>query len=258
MATRGIRNNNPGNIRHSKDEWQGEVDGTDTAFKTFSDPLYGLRALAKLMLNYQAKHGLNTVAALIDRWAPPVENQTAVYANAVAKALGVEPTAVIQVSDHLPALVAAIVTHENGSQPYSADLIQQACDMAMGVSNAPKSEVVAPAPVQPPAHVLPAPVLLDSPGDGTTMGDAVRAVGVPAAARLIPILKGLATSKTEAGVIGLLALQLLGVNAWDVAIRIGGQIYAVPDLSPYFAAVLAAIATWGRITAKPIGGSPRA
>lgn len=117
--------------------------------------------------------------------------------------------------------------------------------------------VLAPTPAQPGAPVLPAGGLPDVPGDGTTMGDAVR-VDLPDAARLTAILKALAKSKTIYGVLGMLGLQLLGLRTWDVAIRIGGDIYAVPDLSPYLSAALAALATWGRITAKPIKGADRA
>lgn len=119
------------------------------------------------------------------------------------------------------------------------------------------SPVVAPTPAQPAAHRVPVGGLPDVPGDGTTMGDAV-ASGVPDYSRLIVILKALAKSKTIYGVLGMLGLQLLGVNAWDVAIRIGGQIYTVPDLSPYLSTALASLAVWGRVTAKPIKGADNA
>lgn len=117
--------------------------------------------------------------------------------------------------------------------------------------------VVVPAQTQSSSPVLPAQGLPDVPGDGTTMGDAVRA-DLPDVARLTTILKALAKSKTIYGVLGMLGLQLLGVNAWDVAIRIGGQIYTVPDLSPYFSTALASLAVWGRITAKPVKGGSNA
>lgn len=76
--------------------------------------------------------------------------------------------------------------------------------------------------------------------------------GVPASVGIKDILKALSKSKTMGGVVGLLVMQLFGMSAWDVAIRVGGQIYTVPDLSPYIATALAGLATWGRITAKQI------
>lgn len=117
--------------------------------------------------------------------------------------------------------------------------------------------VLAPASPQPVAPRMPIDRLPDVPGDGTTMGDAVR-VDLPDTARVTAILKALAKSKTIYGVLGMLGLQLLGVNAWDVAIRIGGQIYTVPDLSPYLSTALASLAVWGRVTAKPIKGADNA
>ena len=51
MATRGIRNNNPGNIRVSKDQWEG-MTGDDGAFVIFDSPESGVRALAKNLQSY--------------------------------------------------------------------------------------------------------------------------------------------------------------------------------------------------------------
>jgi lysozyme len=113
--------------------------------------------------------------------------------------------------------------------------------------------VPAPTLVQSAAPVLPSDGLPDAPEQGQAVGRAVGA-DLPSRARLIAILAGLSKSKTAYGVLGLLGMQLLGAQTWDVAIRIGGQIYAVPDLAPYVSTALAALATWGRITAKPIGG----
>lgn len=119
---RGLRNNNPGNIRHGA-KWQGLAKGHDPSFATFKSPEYGIRAMAKVLLNYQKLYGINTVAGLIDRWAPPVENDTGSYINAVARSVGVGANQPIVVADHLLPLVKAIVHHENGIQPYSDALI---------------------------------------------------------------------------------------------------------------------------------------
>lgn len=121
--TRGLRNNNPGNIRHGSD-WQGlAAVQSDPSFATFVSPEYGIRAMAKLLQNYQTVYGLNTVRQIISRWAPPTENDTGSYVNHVAELLGVHPDQSISVASALPVLIPAIVRHENGVQPYSAGTI---------------------------------------------------------------------------------------------------------------------------------------
>lgn len=132
MTPRGIRNNNPGNLRHGS-PWQGLAPRqTDPAFCVFVSPLYGIRALARTLLTYERRHGLSTIAALIGRFAPEAENDTAAYAQAVARACGVAPDAPISVRDELPGLVAAIIRQENGVQPYGVALIGQAIRLAAG------------------------------------------------------------------------------------------------------------------------------
>ncbi len=123
-APRGIRNNNPGNIERGQ-AWAGEVAGNDPRFATFDTPEAGVRALAKNVLAYQDKHGLNTVEGIINRWAPPKENQTSAYAAAVAKELGVGTGDPLNLRDPavLTKLTAAIIRHENGAQPYPGDII---------------------------------------------------------------------------------------------------------------------------------------
>lgn len=131
-APRGIRNNNPGNLRRGE-PWQGLApEQTDPAFCVFSDPVWGIRALARTLLTYESRHGLATVAGLIGRFAPPCENDTAAYVAAVSRVCGVAPHAPIRVAEQLPALIPAIIRHENGCQPYPADLIARAIDLAKG------------------------------------------------------------------------------------------------------------------------------
>jgi len=131
LTPRGIRNNNPGNIRHSASQWQGmAAQQTDPAFVQFVAPEYGIRALAKLLNNYASRDGLNTVRLLINKYAPSNENNTEAYAQAVARALGVTPDTVISVPQHLNALVEAIIQHENGQQPYQLAQITTGVSMA--------------------------------------------------------------------------------------------------------------------------------
>lgn len=126
---RGIRNNNPGNIRHGAN-WHGlNPDGRkiDPAFCVFTDSIYGIRALAKVLVNYKKIHGLNTVRQIISRYAPPNENQTTAYIQSVVKQLGVYPDTVIDIEERgvLTVFIKAVIRMENGIQPYSDETIQQ-------------------------------------------------------------------------------------------------------------------------------------
>ena len=119
---RGIRNHNPGNIRRSADPWQGLAkDQNDDAFFQFVEPKWGIRALARVLISYQDRHGLRTVRAIISRWAPPVENKTSSYIDHVARRLNVGADDPLDVHDYrvLRGLVEAITVHENGEQPYT-------------------------------------------------------------------------------------------------------------------------------------------
>lgn len=126
---RGIRNNNPGNIRHGAN-WQGlNPNGKkiDPYFCVFQTPVSGIRALAKVLINYKKLYGLNTVRQIISRYAPPNENQTTAYVQSVARQLGVLPDVVINIEERgvLTVFVKAVIRMENGIQPYSDETIQQ-------------------------------------------------------------------------------------------------------------------------------------
>ncbi len=131
MLPRGIRNNNPGNLRITGDNWQGlAAQQTDPAFFQFVAPVYGIRALAKTLKTYYYSHGLTTIAEIISRYAPSTENNTGAYISAVAGALGVDPVRPLDCETHWPGLVAAIIYHENGQQPYSPATIEQGVQLA--------------------------------------------------------------------------------------------------------------------------------
>lgn len=139
---RGIRNHNPGNIeRQPGVRWQGaDADQSgDSRFVVFKDPRWGIRAIARTLITYQdkrrARNGsrIDSVQEIIDRWAPPHENNTSAYARQVAKALGVGvDDETIDVYDYrtMRGLVVAIIRHENASQPYSNDIIDAGLQLA--------------------------------------------------------------------------------------------------------------------------------
>ncbi|WP_337228195.1 structural protein [Proteus faecis] len=125
---RGERNNNPGNIRHGS-KWQGlSAQQTDQSFCQFVSPEYGIRAIYKLLQTYQKKYELNTVESIIDRYAPPNENNTVGYINRAAKDIGVSVNEPINVSSKpvAIALATAIVGVELGYQPYSQKVFEDA------------------------------------------------------------------------------------------------------------------------------------
>jgi len=131
---RGIRNNNPGNIRWG-DEWQGLIPKSqrnDKLFCQFTSPEYGIRAMIVILRNYQSKYGLRTITGMIKRWAPPNENDTQAYIDSVAQATGTNSDRPIDLNDSrkLFPLLQAIIRHENGSQPYGLDVFVRALELA--------------------------------------------------------------------------------------------------------------------------------
>lgn len=142
MPTRGVTNNNPGNIRRSNDKWAGLADEQlDPQFFTFKSPEYGIRAICRLLLTYQAR-GIDTVRRIITTWAPVVENDTEAYISDVARRCNVGPNDTLDVDqeDVMRELVIAIIVHENGAQPYPISVINDGMRLA-GVAD------IAPAPV---------------------------------------------------------------------------------------------------------------
>lgn len=131
-GVRGIRNNNPGNIEFNNQPG-ASLESKGGRFARFSTPEQGLNAMSKqLDLYFTGKSRnvtkpINTIQDIISTWAPPknkkgqVENNTAAYIASVSKAMGVSPTAKLNLNDPntKAALMAAMITHENGGNPYT-------------------------------------------------------------------------------------------------------------------------------------------
>lgn len=67
--SRGLRNNNPGNLRLSKDKWKGlRPVQADKDFFQFVDMPHGYRAMLITLQNYRRKHGCRSVASIIKRY----------------------------------------------------------------------------------------------------------------------------------------------------------------------------------------------
>jgi len=115
MTPRGIRNNNPLNIRHNAGVFKGEINGKDKTFKTFSTIPYGYRAAFVILHTYLTKD-CNTIEKIITRWAPPSENNTQAYIAKVEKWSGIPKDKVLTAADGADymLIVAAMSAVENG------------------------------------------------------------------------------------------------------------------------------------------------
>ncbi len=111
-APRGIRNNNPGNIKSGQFANQHGATGTDGDFATFASMQDGIRASIALLHSY-ASRGYDTIRSIVSRWAPGNENNTAAYIADVTKRLGISADQHLS-GDQLDAVAPAIFGHENG------------------------------------------------------------------------------------------------------------------------------------------------
>ena len=100
MASRGIRNDNPLNIRHGKSQWVGMREKqTDKQFVQFTERVYGYRAAFVLLRNYIGK-GKDTIGKIIAKWAPSSDgNNTQSYINYVSKSTGINASHALRWED---------------------------------------------------------------------------------------------------------------------------------------------------------------
>ncbi|WP_351001097.1 hypothetical protein [Shewanella sp. TB7-MNA-CIBAN-0143] len=124
MQPKGITNNNPLNIEYGA-SWQG-LTGSDGRFATFETAFHGIRAAGRTLKTYRDKYGLNTVNGIINRWAPPSDNNpTQNYINFVANKAGVNQHTPLSMAEY-PRVVAAMIHFENGFNPYDITEITNA------------------------------------------------------------------------------------------------------------------------------------
>lgn len=124
-VSRGLRNNNPGNLVKTNIPWQGKiplVQNTDSYFEQFYDVNHGIRAMALDTFN-DVKDNDYTLSEFIQEYAPPSENDTTAYLNFVATQTGIQPgekLKAVMSADTLLALIKAQIKIENGN---SANLL---------------------------------------------------------------------------------------------------------------------------------------
>lgn len=90
-----IRRNNPLNIRTGKSRWIGAESSETGSFVTFVTVAYGYRAAWKLLANYHRYYRLWTLRQVINRWAPPQENNTEAYVRHVSQLTRLKPDEVL-------------------------------------------------------------------------------------------------------------------------------------------------------------------
>lgn len=135
MEPRGIRNNNPLNIRKGNN-WKGERPvQKDRAFEEFETIQFGIRAGFIILRKYITGYGglcakRNTITEIIQRWAPPSENATQKYIDFVAKDMGISPDQTIAFGNRslMVKLVDAMIFVECG-QRVAKEFIESAYDM---------------------------------------------------------------------------------------------------------------------------------
>ena len=132
--SRGIRNNNPGNIVHSADRWDGMAAvQSDPDFVTFDSPQMGIRAMGVNLRTYRNVHNIRTVDGIITKWAREPGKSPDPYIRHVVQLTGFHRNQVIDVTDRatLAKLINAMITHENGGNPYRQEVILEGVDMAL-------------------------------------------------------------------------------------------------------------------------------
>ena len=129
MPPIGIRNHNPLNLVHvPRNKWQGLADPPNEGrFCRFVSPVWGIRAAALNLIAYQDRHGLRTIKALVEKWAPFTENNTRAYVKSVAQRSGFAATLPLDMHSygHMRPVIEAMIWHENGQQPYSNEVIDE-------------------------------------------------------------------------------------------------------------------------------------
>lgn len=122
---RGLRNCNPGNLRCSAVRYKGEcAEGDSAGFRRFESVAYGYRAMFVLLHTYALRYGCRTIEAMILRYAPPSENDTAAYIRRVSRASGIDARARVDTLDGavMQPIVCAMSAVENGVAACVADV----------------------------------------------------------------------------------------------------------------------------------------
>ena len=128
--TRGMRNNNPLNIRRVVGvTWKGEVAAPieDRQFVQFASLEYGLRAAFCILRTYRDRYKAVCIEDIITRWAPPTENDTDAYIKHVCWLTGFGGKERLT-ENAWPLLVGAMAFIESGTH-ISTETIQKGYEL---------------------------------------------------------------------------------------------------------------------------------
>lgn len=137
---RGIRNANPGNIRPSERYvWRGQKGVDPDKYCIFEAPIYGIRAMAIIIVNYIEHHDIDTIEGVINRWSgdtPIIKNA---YADYVSRWTGINADLPFPFDTLGAKAIEAMIGFENGST-FDGKRVSQYYDMpyiikAVGLSH---------------------------------------------------------------------------------------------------------------------------
>lgn len=132
---RGVRNNNPLNLKKGCN-WKGErPNQSDPDFEEFQTMQLGIRAAFKLMRNHitgfkGTRPKMNTLKKLIAVWAPPTENSTTRYVDYVSAQVGLSPSDIIDPDNRaMMCKIARAMAHVECGQWLEPELFESAWDL---------------------------------------------------------------------------------------------------------------------------------
>lgn len=113
--SRGLRNNNPGNIKETGTSWKGQIKPTnDPPFAQFQNMVFGTRAMIILIKRTYRNLGVTTIRKIIERYAPEIENPTGNYIRFVSQKTGIDPDAVLSTESDYKKVIQSMANFENG------------------------------------------------------------------------------------------------------------------------------------------------
>lgn len=116
----GFKNNNPGNIRYNP-RIRGVIGRSKDGFSIFANRWSGLAAMRRLLTNYISK-GFNTIAKIINRYAPAADNNQPIkYIGFVSGKTGIKPDQILKPED-LEKIIPVMVKMETGKDLAPGDL----------------------------------------------------------------------------------------------------------------------------------------
>ncbi|KPA87285.1 hypothetical protein PF66_06195 [Pseudomonas asplenii] len=131
--TRGIRNNNPGNLNFVG-QAGASLERPGGRFAKFQTMEEGLGALVKQLRRYAAR-GIKSIRDIVNTYAPASDgNDTGAYMRALSKALGIGIDDQVDLSNNaqVAALVRGITAHENKGYQLTDDQVNAGVRLGSG------------------------------------------------------------------------------------------------------------------------------